>query len=1095
MAGGSVYIFGGALFQPRPGPIPEHLLPSLPLHYQPRETNLAALRAKLDGLQETVGAIGLRGMGGIGKTVLAVALARDPSIRIKFSYGVAWLTFGQGASALTKAAELATVITGQSMRFDSLDSAQGQLGELTRDLALLVVLDDIWEPEAADPFSRLGPKCRVLITTRDTRVLTRANAHRHDVGLLTPATARDFLVAASGLPSTDALPTEVDPIIRHCGHLPLALAAAGALIRTGVYSWADALRALEEGAAEELDTSWLPDPAQRNVAVALHISVESLSIEAKACFLACGVFQDDVSIPEATLLCLWSSKVPSQRLAKRMADELEQRSLMARDDQRRYRIHDLYVDYLHHAAAPLSARHADLVARFRPVYPAGWDACPDDGYIVRHLPWHLKQAEQVDELRSMLFHLPWLHHKHACVGINSVIEDYKLLPNDPEVAILMGALTLSVNVLNREPNQLAHQLKSRLVLNLGPSIAKLLNAILASCDLAPEPGPYLTPPGAELYHFDGHAGQIDTVAALSDGRSALSTCTQWTLLLWDTETGAELRRFEKDWRARFLLGLVDGHCALSASDGSTAMLLWNFETGAEMHCFEGHSERINCIAILPDCHRVLSGSNDKTLRLWDLKTGAELHCFKGHTNRISCAAVLPDGRRALSGSDDCTLRLWDLEKGVELRCFSGPGEKVEAVVIVPDGRRALSISLSASYETVLRLWDLETGVELRRFDEVSGLIKAVAVLPDGRRILTAELRTLRLWDVETGSELRRFDGHSGWVRSVVVLPDGRRALSGGDDKTVRLWNLESKVSMRRIEGHTGHVLSVAVLPDGRRALSGSKDCTLRLWDLEMSVELRRFGEHSDYVCAVAVLPDGCRALSSDRHSLRLWDLETGTELRRFDGHSDWINCLAVLPDGRRALSGSDDCTLRLWDLETGVELRRFGDTSEKVKAVAVLPDGRRALSVSYLASHSSRTTLLLWNLETGAELRRFNRDAGCLYAVTVLPDGRRALVGSNDKSLRLLDLETGADLSRFDGHSEWIRSVVVMSDGRRALSGSDDNTLRLWDLETGAQLSHYIGESAFLALAPLQGCERVLTGNELGQVTAFHVAHRVMSKR
>jgi hypothetical protein len=39
-------------------------------------------------------------MGGIGKTVLATALARDPAVRTKFTYGVAWLTFGRGASAL-----------------------------------------------------------------------------------------------------------------------------------------------------------------------------------------------------------------------------------------------------------------------------------------------------------------------------------------------------------------------------------------------------------------------------------------------------------------------------------------------------------------------------------------------------------------------------------------------------------------------------------------------------------------------------------------------------------------------------------------------------------------------------------------------------------------------------------------------------------------------------------------------------------------------------------------------------------------------------------------------------------------------------------
>ena len=215
--------------EPRPGPV-AYNLPVLVPYYQARATDLVELRTKLGSPQATIGIIGLRGMGGIGKTVLAVALARDPSVRTKFTYGVTWLTFGRDALPLAKAAELATAITGRTIRFESVGAARGQLGEITKNLALLVVLDDVWEPEATDPFAGLGPKCRVLVTTRDARVLARMNANRHDLGLLTHASARDLLAAATELPGADVLPPEADAIIHHCGHLPLALAAAGGLL-------------------------------------------------------------------------------------------------------------------------------------------------------------------------------------------------------------------------------------------------------------------------------------------------------------------------------------------------------------------------------------------------------------------------------------------------------------------------------------------------------------------------------------------------------------------------------------------------------------------------------------------------------------------------------------------------------------------------------------------------------------------------------------------------------------------------------------------------------------------------------------------------
>ena len=138
-----------------------------------------------------------------------------------------------------------------------MDAARGLLGDMTCELALLVVLDDIWEPAAVDLFTGLGLNCRALITTRDVRVLDRANADRYDLGLLSQSDAREFLATATGLTGRDNLPLQVDAIIDHCGRLPLALAAAGALIARNRYDWADVLQAADEGATEELEARFL----------------------------------------------------------------------------------------------------------------------------------------------------------------------------------------------------------------------------------------------------------------------------------------------------------------------------------------------------------------------------------------------------------------------------------------------------------------------------------------------------------------------------------------------------------------------------------------------------------------------------------------------------------------------------------------------------------------------------------------------------------------------------------------------------------------------------------------------------------------------
>lgn len=77
-----------------------HGVPDLPPHYLPREADLVGLKEKLFAGCANVGitgqssAVGVQGMGGIGKTVLAAALARDLEVRQAFPDGIYWLAIG-----------------------------------------------------------------------------------------------------------------------------------------------------------------------------------------------------------------------------------------------------------------------------------------------------------------------------------------------------------------------------------------------------------------------------------------------------------------------------------------------------------------------------------------------------------------------------------------------------------------------------------------------------------------------------------------------------------------------------------------------------------------------------------------------------------------------------------------------------------------------------------------------------------------------------------------------------------------------------------------------------------------------------------------
>jgi WD40 repeat protein len=455
--------------------------------------------------------------------------------------------------------------------------------------------------------------------------------------------------------------------------------------------------------------------------------------------------------------------------------------------------------------------------------------------------------------------------------------------------------------------------------------------------------------------------------------------------------------------------------------------------------------------------------------------------FNLHRQRVTALALTPDGRLALSASFDGTLRLWDTRSGRHQQTFPLQEDLVTSVAVALDGRHGLS----NSFDGRLRLWDLQTGRLLRIFAPHDSSVLAVAVTPDGRGALSgANDGVLRLWDLATGRFRRAFAGHDGPLSAVAVTPVGRHALSASHDHTLKLWDLASGRLLRDLPGHEDRVNAIAIGPDGCRAVSASSDFTLRFWDLAQGQAIGTYFGHVGEVNAVAMTSDGRHALSgsSDR-TVALWDLSTGRLARVFHGHEQWVTTVAASPDGHMALSGGFDGALALWDLRITTPRSADAGHNAQVTGLAVTPDGRHVVS----ASHDR--TLKLWDLATGRPLWTFTGHKTSISAVAVTPDGRKALSGSYDLSLKLWDLATAESLRVYLGHNAWVTSVAVTADGRKALSGSYDGTVRLWDVETAQLLHIFLGhDGAVTAIAVGPNDRHLLSATKFGTMKIWGLA-------
>ena len=131
------------------------------------------------------GQSGLHGQGGIGKTVLAAALARDAEVRRYFPDGVFWVTVGERGDLVALQIALLKRLDAEHPELRSIDEGAARLRAALAERRCLLVVDDVWTAAAAQAFRVAGPSGRVLYTTRDIARARgrgrRRDAHRRAV--------------------------------------------------------------------------------------------------------------------------------------------------------------------------------------------------------------------------------------------------------------------------------------------------------------------------------------------------------------------------------------------------------------------------------------------------------------------------------------------------------------------------------------------------------------------------------------------------------------------------------------------------------------------------------------------------------------------------------------------------------------------------------------------------------------------------------------------------------------------------------------------------------------------------------------------------
>ncbi|MEU3573447.1 BTAD domain-containing putative transcriptional regulator [Kitasatospora sp. NPDC036755] len=325
---------------------PDQLPSGLP-DFTGRTEEVEALTDRLAGAGGRAVVISaLDGMGGVGKTTLAVHVARRA--RDRFPDGQLFADLrGADRTPPDPGTVLAGFLRDLGVAPGEIPPDTGERSALYRSALtgrrVLVVLDNAATPAHVEPLLPGSPGCAVLVTSRH-RLTGLPGAHQLRLDTLPPGQALELLARIVGAERVAAEPAAAEEVVRACGLLPLAVRIVASRLAADP---ALTLATLAEGLRREHRLAELSD-GERTVEASFALSYHRLDVElARAFRLLSLPDAPDIPLPCAAAL-LDRSEAETDELLETLVDL----NLLHSPRFGRYGYHDLVRAY---ARARLSA--------------------------------------------------------------------------------------------------------------------------------------------------------------------------------------------------------------------------------------------------------------------------------------------------------------------------------------------------------------------------------------------------------------------------------------------------------------------------------------------------------------------------------------------------------------------------------------------------------------------------------------------------------------------------------------------------------------------------------------------------------------------
>ena len=493
----------------------------------------------------------------------------------------------------------------------------------------------------------------------------------------------------------------------------------------------------------------------------------------------------------------------------------------------------------------------------------GDDTLPQKVYNIRRLtelPFHLLNSQQNDVLKKeCLCNYAFLLAKLSATSLRAIFDDLQMTllvePADASLRMLVDTLSLSANVLNADPSQLASQLVGRLhrIVTLDvpvapadpvkyPYLKPLFKQILKSSTPALIPSSTcLTPPGGILFDLlYGHTEPITAVVSTADGQRAMTASRDNTLKLWELRSGRVTRTIQGVGANVFSIRLGAGNSIVVTSEVDR-IRVWSMKSGTLMRDIDQYDDPANITiateanlmaAFFDGCRKLrvfnLNQENVPLTKEVDLSDEDNIH--KDNSSLVSLNTHGVQVLYAFRSGSFAHVR--NIKSGKRIHKFKFTG----SATAVATSREYFLVAVRKQYMKLheiaqLELFDLRNGQAVRtvrgctndniRELHINQLGSHALVISSSEANNTSDIA---VWNIET-EDHKHLAKHAN-VSHFGTCVDVRYCLTASpNENCLRIWNLSSKMNqpapkakqpeglekLLTIDGHPRYIIAKSLL--------------------------------------------------------------------------------------------------------------------------------------------------------------------------------------------------------------------------------------------------------------------------------------------